>query len=380
MKILIAVTNSFCANFIKGQAAYLINHGHEVIIVSSDGLEIQNLVRTEKAKFHEVKFQKDISLKKDFLALMEVIRIIRTEKPDVINAGNPKPGFIFSIAKIFFFRTPLIFTLRGLRSDTLTGLKKKVVRLTEWFSCTTANKVIVISPSLAEHAERLKILKKRKTILLGRGSSNGIDINHFKSNDRIKQESIKIKERFKIENEFIFLFVGRLTKDKGLTEIITVFSKHYSDSKSKLVLVGPLEQEDPLPRHIKDEINRNEHILQVGKVQDPRPYYELGDVLILNSYREGFGNVVLEAACFEVPAIVSNIPGLKDTIIDHKTGLLSELKSESCLKSKMDLYYNDKVITKEHGINARSRVELEFKNDIIWNGQLKLYKHLTNNN
>lgn len=377
MKVLIAVTNSFCANFIKGQAAYLINHGHEVIIVSSDGLEMQNLVKTEKAKFHEVKFQKDINLKKDFLALIQVIRIIQKEKPDIINAGNPKPGFIFSIAKIFFYRIPLIFTLRGIRSDTLTGLKKKVVRLTEKFSCTTANKVIVISPSLGEHAQRLKILKKHKTILLGRGSSNGIDTNHFKPNDIIKNESIKIKEQFKIENEFIYLFVGRLTKDKGLTEIVKVFSSNFSDSRSKLILVGPREKEDPLPQHIQDEININEHILEIGKVHDPRPFYAIADVLILNSYREGFGNVVLEAACFHVPAIVSDIPGLRDTIIDQRTGLLSELKSESSLKSKMEVYYNNKTMKEEHGVNARSRVELEFKNEIIWNGQLKLYRDLT---
>ncbi|MDM1514647.1 glycosyltransferase, partial [Myroides odoratimimus] len=132
MKILIAISDSFCANFIKGQGKYLKEKGHDVVIVSGPGIEVDNLEKNEGVKVIRVDFAREISPIRDFRALLKVIKIIRKEKPDIINAGNPKTGFLFSLAHVFFRDIPLIFTLRGVRSDTLVGLKKKIVRFTEY--------------------------------------------------------------------------------------------------------------------------------------------------------------------------------------------------------------------------------------------------------
>jgi len=379
MKILLAVTNSFCANFIKGQALFLKEHGHEVIIISSNGEEIQNLIKLEKATYYDVSFSKDISLINDLKSLHKVIKIIRSEKPDVINAGNPKPGFIFSIAKILFYRTPFIFTLRGLRSDTLVGLKKRIVRFTEWFSCKMANKVIVISPSLCKYAVSNKILSSNKGVVIGQGSSNGINVDFYSKNEEQVIAGSLIKKELNIEDQFIFLFVGRMTKDKGIEELVNVFDNNFSKINAKLILAGPIESEDPLRSETLHKIKNNPNIHYLGKVLDTRPLYAISSCLMLLSHREGFGNVVIEAASMGVPSIVSSIPGLKDTIVDGQTGFLVKSRNEKDIYDKMIYYFQDNNSKKIHGDNALYRVHDNFQSNLIWEGQLALYNQICKN-
>src|SRR5690606_37940927 len=164
MKILIAISDSFCANFIKGQGQFLSDNGHEVIIVSGPGKEIDDLAKNESVKVVKIPFSREISLKNDFKSLIEVIKLVKTIKPDVVNAGNPKTGLLFSLAHLFYWKTPLIFTLRGIRSDTLLGFKKSIVKVMEKITVVFANKVIAISPSLRQHAIDIGMVNKNKIV------------------------------------------------------------------------------------------------------------------------------------------------------------------------------------------------------------------------
>src|SRR5690606_26960401 len=145
---------------------------------------------------------------------------LKKEKPDIVNAGNPKTGFLFMLASVLFPKIPMIFTLRGLRSDTLTGLKKRIVYITEWVSCALADKVIAISPSLRDHAIQIGVLKKEKAVVLGKGSSNGVNTIKFHPNeeDRFKGRKLRLERQIK-ESDVVFGHVGRITKDKGIEEL-----------------------------------------------------------------------------------------------------------------------------------------------------------------
>lgn len=379
MKILIAISNSFAANFIKGQASYLIKKGHEVIIVSSYGVEIESLRKKENAKVIYIPFEREISILKDLMSLFYIIKMIYKEKPDIINAGNPKTGFLFSLARIFFFNTPLIFTLRGIRSDTLSGIKKRIVFFTEKISCRFANIVIAISPSLKKHAVDLGLASNHKCIVLNKGSSNGVDILKYSNDDSSRFAANQLKADLGIyENDFVLLFVGRVTKDKGVQETVEAFLKlNESYDNTKLIIAGPIEKDDPLPNEIYKQIKNNENIFYLGKLQDVKTVYSASDVLVLYSYREGFGNVVIEASSMGLPTIVANIPGLKDTTVHNKTGLKVQPKCTISLLDAFDYYYNNRDVLKEHGANGRLRVKRHFRNEIIWEKQLELYEKLS---
>src|SRR5690606_7564958 len=212
MKILIAISDSFCANFIKGQGNYLAAQGHDVVIVSGPGIEIDELEQNESVKVVRIPFARDISPIDDLKHLIAVIKLVKKERPDVINAGNPKTGFLFSLAHVFFWKTPLIFTLRGVRSDTLKGLKAKIVRLTEKITCTLADKVIAISPSLKDHAVDEGLVSSQKCIVLSKGSSNGIDLNYYTPSAELTTRAHSLAEKYDITQEaFKLIFVGRVT-------------------------------------------------------------------------------------------------------------------------------------------------------------------------
>lgn len=378
MKILIAISDSFCSNFIKGQASYHKSKGHEVVIVSGPGEEIDNLEKEESVRVIRVPFAREISLSKDLKGLFTVIKTIRKEKPDIINAGNPKTGFLFSLAHVFFWKTPLIFTLRGIRSDTLSGFKKKIVRFTEWVTCSLANRIIAISPSLKSHAVEIGIVSEKKCVVLSKGSSNGINIERYTRTNHIEEQAVLLKNKFRIpEDTFNLVFVGRLTKDKGLIELIETFKLclTYTD-KIRLIIAGPIEDGDPLPEEYYSFIKNNPNVYYLGKQIDVRPVYTLGDALVLYSYREGFGNVVIEASSMELPTIVADIPGLKDTTEDGVTGLRVTPKNPVALSEAIMKLYNNKEFREKLGKQGRLRIEEYFANEVVWSKQLELYNEL----
>lgn len=380
MKIIIAINDSYAANFIKGQASYLKKNGHDVIIISGPGKEIDSIERNEEAKVIRVSFSREISIIKDISTLIQVFKIWRKEKPDIVNAGNPKTGLLFSLVHLFFWKTPYIFTLRGLRSDTLSGLKKIVVQTMEYVTTLFANKVIVISPSLKEHAVKRKLVSEKKCILLSKGSSNGYDVHYYKKSESLIGEGIKLLKKHNIPaDSFKLIYVGRLTRDKGIVELLEAYKSCIKNKMNiQLIIAGPIEKDDPIPQKYYDFIEKEESIHFLGKQLDIRPVYTIGDALVLYSYREGFGNVVLEASCFEIPTIVADIPGLRDTTVNNETGLVIEPKSEEALSEAIDKLYNNRSFSAKLGVNGRTRVENYFKNEVIWNEQLKLYEHMIN--
>src|SRR5690606_34289493 len=121
-------------------------------IFSSSGEEISYLRKREKFNLKFINYTREISLISDVSALFATYTALKKIKPDIINAGTPKAAFLLMIAA-YFMGTPVrIFTLRGLRSSTLKGIKKRIVVFTEKVTCNLATEVIVISPSLKKEA------------------------------------------------------------------------------------------------------------------------------------------------------------------------------------------------------------------------------------
>lgn len=378
MKIVIAISHSFCANFISGQAAFLKNKGHEVVIVSAGGPEVTKLAESEKARLVEIPFSREISLKNDIIALFYVIKFLIREKPDIVNAGNPKSGFLFMLAGILFPTLPMIFTLRGLRSDTLTGLKKKIVYCTERISCKLAKKVIVISPSLKDHAISVGVLSEDNAVVIGKGSSNGVNIEKFHKNATNIKGGLELRSELKIKDtDFVLGYVGRITKDKGIEELYKAFKilcrKRYD---IKLILTGPIEDDDPISQTLMHEMQRDENVFMLGKRNDLANVYLAYDTLVLYSYREGFGNVVLEASAMGIPTIVSDIPGARDTTEHMHSGLHVQPKDVGQLAKAIQFYIDHPHIRKQHGDFGSKRAQEFFASETIWFGQLDLYERL----
>ena len=213
--------------------------------------------------------------------------------------------------------------------------------------------------------------------VIGAGSSNGIDTSFFSTENVLDEDREKLKNQLNIHSEdFVFIFVGRLVKDKGINELIMAFSKIQIEN-SKLLLVGSLEEDlDPLLPEIKKEIRQNKNIISVGFQQDVRSYFAVADALVFPSYREGFPNVVMQAGAMGLPSIVSDINGCNEIIIEGENGHIIPVKDTESLQKAMEDFLKNKSYLSELKNNARPMIQNRYEQLVVWNGLLKEYKFL----
>lgn len=375
-KILLGVSSSYCASFLKGQVSFLIQHGYEVIVISGPGQAIRTLIDKEGGRLYELDFSKRISPLADLVLLWKIVGILRKEKPDIVNAGNPKSGFLIMLACWFTAVRKKFFTMHGLLSDTQTGWKRLMVATTERISCRIAHKVIVVSPSLLRHAERRGILKPNKGVVVENGSCNGLDTEYFSKSENQTADTVQLRSGLQMKDHFTIGFVGRISVDKGINVLLDSFAvlkKVYPSLQ--MLIVGPTEEDTAGISGIKDRINGAEDVYHIGLVSDVRPAYRLMDVLVLPSLREGLGNVLLEAASMEIPVIASDIPGCGDALINGVTGMLVESRSVEALVNAIEKLIDNEALRHQYGMNGRKFVMDNFQQQKVWTGLLQLYQH-----
>ena len=374
-KIIYAVTVSKSLKLLNGKLNYLSNKGFNTAIITSPGNEIEKFQENEITKVIPVLMQREISLFNDFLSLVKLTKVILKEKPQIVNAGTPKAGLLVTLAS-FVCRVPIrIYTVRGLRLETTTGFKRKILLFTEKIAANAATHVVCISPSLKEKVIDLNIVNDKKISVIRKGSSNGYNIEKNEKAKVSLPTLNSLKQRLGIlENDFIIGFVGRLTNDKGVNEVLEVFKKvSRIHANVKLLILGDFEESDSISAVAKKELNENEQIIFEGYQKDLVPYYQIMDTFLFLSKREGFGNVVVEAALNNVPAIVGNITGVKDTVIDNRTGFIVEREdTESCIKKVVFLISNESE-RKRLGENAAKWASENFDSQLIWKDYHNFY-------
>tara|TARA_R110002033_G_scaffold12829_1_gene38834 strand:+ start:805 stop:1377 length:573 start_codon:yes stop_codon:yes gene_type:complete len=188
-----------------------------------------------------------------------------------------------------------------------------------------------------------------------------------------------LRERLNIdENDFVFVFMGRLVGDKGINELVLAFDRLCKEHKGiKLLLVGTYENElDPLKPEVLDIITNNTHIITTGWVDEVRPYYAISNALTFPSYREGFPNVVMQAGAMELPCIVTNINGCNEIIKHQETGIIIPVKDEEALYCAMCFIVINKEQSKTMGIACRKYIAANFERKIVWEAILNEYKQL----
>lgn len=377
-KILLGVSSSFCANFLKGQVRFLVENGFEVLIISGPGEEISWLAREEKAKLLTIDFTKKITPLTDFFQLLRIIYILRREKPDIVNAGNPKSGFLIIMACWLTRQKNVIFTLHGLLSDTKKGGVRQLISISEKLSCRIAQKVLVVSHTLKLHAENRGILPSGKGIVIGKGSANGIDLLMFRGKSTVATSSKQLAQSLGLKQENIILgFAGRLSKDKGIDLLFEAFNTLVKDYPSlRMVIAGPIIEENLFSREWLHQLYHNEKISYLGKLHELTAFYGTIDILVLPSLREGFPNVLIEAAAMEIPVIASDIPGCRDAVLPGINGELFEKENLNGLVSVLKKLIEQPQLRQQYGTNGRAFVKDNFSNEEIWKGQLQMYRSM----
>lgn len=307
-------------------------------MISADGKEIKHVVERERCPHITIPFTRQITPLRDLWCLLLLIKIVFKEKPDIVHTHTPKAGLIGMLAS-YICRVPIrLHTIAGLPLMVATGFKRSLLESIEKLTYRCATKILPNSKSIKSFILDHAFTSEKKLHIIGEGSSNGIDLKKY-TPDVLDDSKINLlkKDLLFDENNFYFLAVGRIVRDKGIEELVNTFKKiNLEYSNTRLVLLGTFEKElDPISSEIELEVKENLNIHFIGWSDHVEYYMSFCNALIHASYREGFPNVLLQAGAMNCPIVCSDIPGNIDIVDDMQTGLLFKVKDRDHLYEKM---------------------------------------------
>lgn len=350
-------------SFFIPQLRFLADNGFDVSVICSFDDDLQCLLG-EAIHYIPVEIPRGINIVGSIKAIKGLTKIFKKEKFDFIQYSTPNAALCASIAAKRAKIKIRNYHLMGIRYLGEQGLKRKFLRLFEGLACKKSTHIECVSSSNLTLAMEEKLFRPGKGVVIWNGSSGGIDLNRFSYENSQRWRTERRREHQIGERDFVYGFVGRITQDKGIEELIKAF-KILTKIKGhlKLVLIGPIDFENKLSEECLQDIENGDNIIYIQQRFDIEKYYPMFDVLVLPSYREGFGNVIIEAGAMGVPAIVSDIPGPIDAIIDEETGVKVPIKDVEKLANAMKYAWTFEA--KGFGKNALRFTTKNFNSEIL---------------
>lgn len=362
-----AAVHSFMTGYIRASA----KDWSVKIISNPDGAE---LLSDLDAEFIPLPIERKPSIWRDFLALIQLVIIFRRERFSLIHSITPKAGVLSMLAGWLAGVPNRMHTFTGQIWANKRGWKRSALKIFDKLIVFFATHILVDSPSQRDFLVSEGILPNGKGLVIGHGSICGVDTHRFQPNadlrDKVRAElGINLKHT-------VILFVGRLNRDKGILDLVAAFAKiasHRADVE--LVLVGA--EEDVTFAQVQEICGAHrERLHRVKFTPYPERYMAAADIFCLPSYREGFGQVIIEAGASEVPVIASRIYGITDAVEDGNTGLLYPAKDVGALTKGLSKLIEDPAIRQKMGEAARMRVLELFASETMTKKMIKLYKEV----
>ena len=363
---------------LSGQLNYM-NSFYEVIAVSSEKDYLERVGEIEKVSTFHLEMSRKITPISDLLALIKLYFFLRNEKPFIVHTHTPKAGIVGMLASKLAGIPHRFHTVAGLPLLETNGIKRLLLDFVEKLTYSCATKVYPNSYGLLDIITKNNYCSLTKLEVIANGSSNGIDTEYFNPNLFSEIQKLEFRKQLALViSDFVFIYVGRLVADKGINEMVAAFKLvNEKYPKAKLLLVGDYEADlDPLLPLALEQIKNNGNIITVGFQSDVRPYLAIAHALVFPSYREGFPNVVMQAGAMNLPAIVSNINGCNEIIVEGENGTTIPVKNISSIIEKMELLMTDENYFKKLQSNSREMIVSRYEQKLVWEAILQEYKNL----
>jgi glycosyltransferase involved in cell wall biosynthesis len=362
-----------------GNQLLFMKNYYDVTAISSDRENLEKVGKSQNVPVYTVEMTRKITPWQDLKALWQLYCYFKKEQPLIVHTHTPKAGTIGMIASKLAGVPNRLHTVAGLPLLETKGSKRKLLNFVEKITYSCATKIYPNSYGLKNIITQEDFCKPDKIKVLANGSTNGIDTQFFNPKNISSESQIELKNTLRISTaDFVFVYTGRLTGDKGINELLLAFHKIASEFKNvKLLLVGFFEEElDPLHKATLHEIENNPQVIFVPFQNDVRPYYAISDVMVFPSYREGFPNAVLEAGAMGLATIATNINGCNEIIEHQKNGILIRPKDVNALSAAMKIVMLDTSLRTHLQQNARAMIVSRFEQIIVWEALLTEYKKM----
>jgi glycosyltransferase involved in cell wall biosynthesis len=369
----------FVVSQLKYQIESLAASGAHVIVITSSGPELTVLKALPGIECAAIDIPRSIAPWRDLLALLRLWRFFRKERVDIAHSTTPKAGLLTAIAA-FLAGVPIrLHTFTGQPWVGMHGIKRRLARGSDRLIGWLNTRCYADSLSQRQFLVGEGVLGSARISVIGAGSLAGVDTKRFDRARFADDQRNALRQSLGIPADAeVLLFVGRITLDKGVRELMDAFAKlKVQGSLAHLIFVGPFDLDSGVAGSISPhEIGaiRDTHL--VGYSECPEQYMAIADILCLPSYREGFGTVVIEAAAMGVPTVGTNIYGLCDAVEDGKTGLLVPPQDAESLRAGLALLLADRALRRSMGSAARLRVEASFAAERVNMGVIEEYRRL----
>jgi len=346
--------------------AFLLKHievlskTYQVTVVSNSTLNLAQEYEV-KCLSKYVPISRKINIMQDLKSVVLLYSFFKKEQFDVVLSVSPKAGMVSSIASFMVQLKVRAHFFTGQVWVTKVGLFRYVLKFIDKLIATLNTYNLVDSPSQRDFLIKENVLKEDNSKVLLHGSISGVNINKFTFNDMLRKQ---LKKKYNVKDgDIIFMFIGRLNTDKGIFELVQAFEKLFKKHESvKLFLIG--SDEENIENKITHFMN-HKNVIRIDYVSNPQEILNIADILVLPSYREGFGTIIIEAAAMGIPSIASNIYGLSDAIVNNKTGLLHTVKDIDDMIDKYEYIIENKDKIKEYGTSAKHRINDEFRDELL---------------
>jgi glycosyltransferase involved in cell wall biosynthesis len=356
---------------LRDQPRFLSQH-FDVALVTSPGSELSTLAH-EGVPVHAVPMQRGISPIRDFVSVCRMVWLMLKLRPDIVHSYTPKAGLVCMLAA-WVCRVPVrVHTFTGLIWPTAQGWKQSLLKVVDRLLCACATHIVPEGAGVLQDLQMGQITGKQLRVI-GHGNIAGVDVGHFSPLDSgLASACTLLRQRFGIGiTDFVYVFVGRLNRDKGFNELLAAFG-HLPDH-CRLLVVGGVDETAPISDHVVQTLKSHPRIHWLGFQQDIRPALQAANVLVLPSYREGFPNVVLQAGAMERPVIATNISGCNEVITPGLNGWLVPVKDAAALAVTMHQALNSSTdVLQAMGRSARERVVDRFERGAHWQRMLSFY-------
>jgi glycosyltransferase involved in cell wall biosynthesis len=372
--LVVGVTSAQSCLLLRGRLSAFRVEGFEVTVVSGPGRLLDKAAVTEGVQAAAVPMQRTISPWADLVSLYRLWKLLGRIRPDLVEFSTPKCGLLGSIAARLRHVPLRIYMLRGLKLETASGLKRRLLLVAERLAARSAHIVLCNSQSLRDQALVMGLAPASKLRLLGGGSSNGVDMERFSPGESPVRTRLGIGEK-----DAVVGFVGRLTCDKGLPELVAAFDRILvAKPDAWLLLVGWFDEaEDALPRPLRERIQAHPRILITGMVETTEEYYRAMDLMVLPSWREGFPNAVLEASATGLPVVTTESTGSRDSIVPEVTGLLIPPGYPEAITEAVLTLLKDPGRRHSMGQSARSWILAHYREHEVLGRTAAYYMRLT---
>lgn len=269
-------------------------------------------------------------------ACRKLYQIFKRERFDIVQYSTPNASCYASIAAALAKVPVRLYGQWGMVYVGFSGIKRRLFKAIEKLVCRCSTVIEPDSFGNLCFAQEERLYPNGKGRVIGHGSACGVSFEKFDVNEKPAWRAEKRAACSIAEDDFVFGFVGRITKDKGVNELFAAMRRlAEKEPKAKLLMVGGYDKVDTIQPELWAWATQTDHVIFVGYTQEVPKYLAAMDVLVLPSYREGFGQGVIEAQAMAVPVIVTDIPGPRESTKNEVTGLIVAVKNDEALHGAM---------------------------------------------